>query len=390
METTQQAEKTPIPVMKPWLGAEEAAAAAEAVSSGWVAQGPRVAAFEQAVAARVGANDAVALTSCTTALHMALVLLGIEAGDEVIVPSLSFIATANCVRYTGATPTFADVEVTTQNVTAETIERAITPATKAVIVVHQTGTPADLDPIRTLCDARGIAVVEDAACGLGSTYKGQAIGSHSDLIAFSFHPRKVITTGEGGMLTTTNLEWAARARRLREHGMSMSAAERHNASSVVLEQYLETGFNYRMTDVQAAIGLVQLGRLDDIVERRRALAAGYHERLAGIEGLITPNDSAANFINYQSFWALLPEGFPISRNELLQRFMDEKIGAKRGIMASHLEPAYGGDSRSDLPVTERISNDSVILPLHHYLTEDDQDRVVDVIRTAATASRSAA
>ncbi len=321
---------------------------------------------------------------------MALVLLGIGQGDEVIVPSLSFIATANCVRYTGATVVFADVDVTTQNLSAETVERAMTPRTKAVILVHQCGIPADIDAVRAVCDAHGAAVVEDAACALGATYKGTPIGSHSDLVAFSFHPRKVITTGEGGMLTTTSEAWATRARRLREHGMSMSAAERHNASSVVLEQYLETGFNYRMTDVQAAIGLVQLGRLDAIVQRRRQLAAGYHERLAGIDGLITPADPAYGVINYQSFWALLPPDFPISRNELLQRFMDDKIGAKRGIMAAHLEPAYGGEGRSDLAVTERISNDSVILPLHHLLSEDDQDRVVDVIRIAATASRSAA
>ncbi len=372
-----------IPIMKPWIGQEEAAAAAEAVASGWVAQGPRVAAFEEAVARRVGAAHAVATSSCTTALHLALVVLGIGPDDEVIVPSLSFIATANVVRYLGATPVFADVELATQNLTPSTIKQVITPRTRAVMVVHQAGVPADLDAIHRLCDAKGIAVLEDAACAIGATYRDRPIGGHSDLVAFSFHPRKVITTGEGGMLFTRNGDWAERARRLREHGMSVSAAARHNSRDLVLEEYVETGFNYRMTDIQAAVGMVQLGRLDAIVERRRELAARYQERLADIPGIVMAGDPKYGRSNFQSFWVVLPDDFPIDRNELLRRMMAEGISPRRGIMASHLEPAFAGSPNAPLPVTEHLTERSLLLPLFHTMTEQQQDRVVDVLLTEA-------
>jgi dTDP-4-amino-4,6-dideoxygalactose transaminase len=372
-----------IPIMKPAIGEEEAAAAAEAVASGWVAQGPRVARFEEAVAARVGAAHGVALTSCTTSLHLSLVVLGVGPGDEVVVPSLSFIATANAARYVGALPVFADVDENTQNLTDKTIEEVLTPATRAVIVVHQTGVPADLDAIHRVCDPRGIAVVEDAACAIGATYRDRPIGGHSDLVAFSFHPRKVITTGEGGMLMTSNAEWAARLRRLREHGMSVSAAERHQARGLVIEQYLETGFNYRMTDIQAAVGLVQLGKLDAIVARRRELARYYRQALHDVPGLSMIGDPPDGQTNYQSFWVVLPDDFPVSRNDLLGRFMANRISPRRGIMASHLEPAYAGHPHAPLPVTERLTNRSVLLPLFHAMTTADQDRVIAVFRDSA-------
>jgi perosamine synthetase len=250
-----------VPVARPWLGDEEAAAAAEAVRSGWLAQGPQVAAFEREFAAAVGAAEAVALSSCTAALHLALVVAGIRPGDDVVVPSLSFVATANAVRYAGATPVFADVDPVTGNLTAKTVETALTRRTRAVLVVHQAGMPADLDELRHLCAGYGLPLVEDAACAVGATYRGRAVGADSPMAAFSFHPRKVITTGEGGMLTTGDDAVAARLRRLREHGMDVSAAQRHASAAPVLERYLETGFNYRMTDVQAAVGRVQLTRL---------------------------------------------------------------------------------------------------------------------------------
>ena len=203
-----------IPIIRPFLGPEEAAAASEAIASGWVAQGPRVAEFERNFAARVGATQAIAVSSCTTGLHLAMHLLGLGAGDEVVVPSLSFIATQNAVRYVGATPVFCDVEEATQNISAATIEPCLTPATKAVMVVHQGGIPADVKAIHALCDPLGIAVVEDAACAIGSTIDGELVGKHSDLVVFSFHPRKVLTTGEGGMVTTSREDWAERLRRL--------------------------------------------------------------------------------------------------------------------------------------------------------------------------------
>jgi dTDP-4-amino-4,6-dideoxygalactose transaminase len=371
---------TSIPVMKPWLGAEEAQAAADAVSSGWVAQGPRVAAFEQAFVTKTGAVAAVAVSSCTTALHLALLALGVGPGDEVIAPSLSFIATVNAIRYTGATPVFADVELLTQNVSAATIKAVTTPDTKAVIAVHQAGIPADMRDIHGFCDPAGIAVVEDAACAIGCTYDGHSLGADSDLVVFSFHPRKVITTGEGGMLTTSNPDWATYLRRLREHGMSVSAADRHHSDKAVIEQYLDTGFNYRMTDIQAAIGLVQLAKLDEIVARRRFLGQRYLDRLSDIPGAILAADPSYGTTNFQSFWMLLPDGSATGRDDMLTALMGLGISARRGIMASHLEPAYAGQAHGDLPVTERLTRGSIILPLFHVMTEEEQDHVIGAVR----------
>jgi dTDP-4-amino-4,6-dideoxygalactose transaminase len=372
-----------IPVMRPWLGEAEAAAAAAAVASGWVAQGPRVAEFETAFARAIGVDHAVAVSSCTTGLHLAMVAAGLGPGDEVIVPSLSFIATANVVRYVGAQPVFADVDQATQNLVPDTVSAQLTGRTRAVILVDQGGVPADLDAMRALCEPRGIAIIEDAACAVGATYRGRPAGAGAFLSAFSFHPRKLLTTGEGGMLVTPDAEVAARLRRLREHGMDVSAAQRHASQQPVIEHYLETGFNYRMTDVQAAIGLVQLGKLDQMIARRRALAGRYLESLSGIPGLETIHDPAYGTTNYQSFWVLLPEGFPVGRGELLRLLADAGVSARRGIMASHLEPAYADQPRPPLPVTERLTADSVILPLFHEMTEDEQDLVVSVIAAAA-------
>jgi perosamine synthetase len=369
-----------IPVIVPVLGEEEAQAAADAVRSGWVAQGPRVAEFERAFAAVAGAGHGVAVSSCTTALHLALVVLGVGPGDEVIVPSLSFIATANAARYVGATPVFADVELTTGNVTPQTIDAVRTPRTKAVIAVHQGGVPADVDALRGACADWGIGLVEDAACAAGSTVRGRPASAGAALAAWSFHPRKVITTGEGGMVTTDDAEWAVRLRRLREHGMNVSAAERHASAQPVLESYLETGFNYRMTDIQAAVGLVQLGRLEALVARRRDLAAGYHELLASVPGVRAVTDPGYGTTNFQSFWVLLERG---GRDEALAALAAAGVSARRGIMAAHLEPAYAGGATRPLPNTERLTRDSLILPLYHQMTGDEQEYVVGVLRSVA-------
>ena len=371
-----------IPVMIPMLGEEEALAAADAVRSGWVAQGPRVARFEQEFAAIVGAGHGVAVSSCTTALHLALVVLGVGPGDEVVVPSLSFIATANAVRYVGATPVFADVDLATGNLTVETIDAVRTPRTRAVIAVHQGGVPFDTAALRKAADGWGIGLVEDAACAAGSTAYGQPAGTGAAIAAWSFHPRKLITTGEGGMVTVDDAAWAGRLRRLREHGMNVSAADRHASSQPVLEAYLETAYNYRMTDIQAAVGLVQLGRLAGLVAQRRALAARYQELLAGLDGLVPVRDPAYGQTNYQSFWVLL-DGFPVGRDEVLAELAAQGVSARRGIMAAHLEPAYADVTPGPLPVTERLTRDSLILPLHHALTADDQDYIVGILRDLA-------
>ncbi|WP_079053976.1 DegT/DnrJ/EryC1/StrS family aminotransferase [Streptomyces graminilatus] len=372
-----------IPVMIPWLGEEEAKAASDAVLSGWVAQGPRVAAFEKAFAERVGAEHGIAVSSCTTALHLALVALGLGPGDEVIVPSLSFIATANAVRYVGAEPVFADVDPATGNLTTATVDAVRTPRTKAVLAVHQGGVPADVHGLRAACADWDLPLVEDAACAIGSTVGGKPVGQGALIAAWSFHPRKLVTTGEGGMITTDDAEWAARLRRLREHGMNASAAERHSSSKPVLESYLEVGYNYRMTDVQAAIGLVQLGKLDAMIARRRELAARYDALLRDVPGLTPVRDPGHGQSNFQSYWVLLAEDFPVGRDDLLAALAEAGVSARRGIMASHLEPAYEGHPSAPLPVTERISRDSLILPLFHTLTEAQQDRVVAALREQA-------
>lgn len=376
-----------IPVMRPWLGQEEAEAAAEAVASGWVAQGPRVRGFEEAFAAAIGAPHAVAVSSCTAALHLALIAFGIGPGDEVIVPSLSFIATANAVRYVGAQPVFADVDLATQNLVPQTVKPHLTGQTRAVILVDQAGVPADLDAMRALCDPLQVTVIEDAACAAGSTYRARPAGAGATLAAFSFHPRKLLTTGEGGMLTTADGSTAARLRRLREHGMDISAADRHRSRQPVIEHYTEVGFNFRMTDVQAAIGLVQLRKLTQMVTRRRALAQRYQELLSGIPGLLTADDPPYGETNYQAFWMLLPEKSGIGRDDLLRLLADAGISARRGIMAAHLEPAYAR-AKSSLPVTERLTMRSLILPLFHEMTQAQQEHVASVVTSALTNSRS--
>jgi dTDP-4-amino-4,6-dideoxygalactose transaminase len=378
-----------VPLMQPWLGAEEEQAAAEAVRSGWLAQGPRVAAFETALASRVGADHAVAVSSGTTALHLGLLLLGVGPGDEVIVPSLSYIATASVVTYVGATPVFADVELTTQNVTAETIAAVAGPRTKAVIVVHQAGIPADIERIRSAMAAAGLAIFEDAACGLGASYRGRTIGSHSALVAVSFHPRKVITTGEGGMLLLSGdraTEHAERARRLREHGVSAGAWARQRTPIPSSEHFPEIGFNFRMSDVQAAIGLVQLGRLSRIVARRRELATNYQELLADVPGLLLARDPDDGETNYQSFWVLLPDDFSVSRDQLLSAMDAAGISCRRGIMATHLEQAFAHLPPVTLPNTEKLCARSLILPLFHTMSDDDQVSVANVLRRQAGMS----
>ncbi|MFG2823814.1 DegT/DnrJ/EryC1/StrS family aminotransferase [Kitasatospora sp. NPDC048365] len=370
-----------IPVMIPWLGEEEAQAAAEAVRSGWVAQGPRVAEFERAFAEHLGVPHAVAVSSCTTALHLAMVGAGVGPGDEVVVPSLSFIATANAVTYVGGTPVFADVDAATGNLTPETVAPLLTERTRAVVVVDQGGVPVDLDAIRALVEPRGITVVEDAACAAGSTYRGRPAGATAEIAAYSFHPRKLLTTGEGGMVTCQDGELAARLRRLREHGMSVSAADRHASAgggASLVETYDEIGFNHRMTDIQAAVGLVQLGKLPAMVARRRELAARYRELLGDLaSGLVAEPEHGTG--NFQSCWLLLPEGAP-ERTEVLAGLAQRGVSARRGIMAAHLELPYKGSARVPLPATELLTERSLVLPLYHSLTEEQQDRVVLALR----------
>jgi dTDP-4-amino-4,6-dideoxygalactose transaminase len=364
-----------IPITRPLLGEEEVAAAAAVIRSGWLTQGARVAEFEETVAGYLGAKYAVACSSCTTALHMALQVAGIGPGDEVIVPSMSFIATANAVRYLGATPVFAEIDPRTYNLDPDAAAALVTPRTRAILPVHQIGMPVDLDRFRALAGRRGLLLIEDAACAIGSSYRGRRIGGDSELACFSFHPRKVISTGEGGMIVTNNAEFAERLRLLRQHGMSLSDHLRHGAAQVLIEQYLEVGYNYRMTDVQAAIGIEQMKRLDGILAARRELALRYTEALRELPGVQVPFVPTGVQPNWQSYAIRLTRGFPLDRNGLLGALLERGIAARRGIMTIHREPAYRLCGAL-LPVTEAASDEGLLLPIYPQMTAAEQDRVI--------------
>ena len=369
-----------IPFARPDFGEAEAAAVAEVLSSGWASQGPAVARFEAQVAERVGARHAVATSSCTTALHLALILAGVGPGDEVICPSYSFVASANAILYVGATPVFAEIDRGTWNLDAADALGRRTARTRAVLPVHQVGLAADLDAFNAF-ERAGIAVVEDAACAIGSTYRGRPIGSHGRITCFSFHPRKTVSTGEGGMITTDDGDVAERARRLRSHGASVSALSRHHAKGLVFEQYGELGYNYRLSDVQAAIGIVQLSKLDPLLARRRTIADRYDAAFRALPQLQVPARPPYAEHAFQSYGVLLTSSCRRGRDDVLQALVDRGISCRRGIPPIHLEPLYVSRfGRTSLPTTEAVAERSLFLPMFASLEPADQDRVIDAVR----------
>jgi perosamine synthetase len=376
-----------VPFAKPKFYGGEAEALAAVIESGWVSQGPKVQAFEAAFAARVGAAEAIATTNCTTALQLALYALGVGPGDEVIVPSLSFIATANAVWQVGATPVFADIDPQTYNLDPASAERSITARTKAIMPVHQIGLPADMDAFERIAAEHGLLLVEDAACAIGATYKGRPIGSLDSPACFSLHPRKVITTGEGGMITTNDPELAARMRKLRQHAMDLSDLARHNAKDVVFESYPERGWNMRMTDMQGALGLCQLAALDEILAERDRQAERYNAAIAGLPQLDVPFTPEYARRTWQSYAVRVRPSSPVDRTELMRRLHHDGVATRRGIMAIHHEKAYGGLDLL-LPHTDAAARDVMLLPLFPGLGDDAQDYVID--RLGAHLLRQAA
>jgi dTDP-4-amino-4,6-dideoxygalactose transaminase len=370
-----------IPIAKPYLTADEAQSAYDTILTGWVTQGPRVEEFEKKFCEYTGAAYAVAVSNCTTALHLAMIAAGIGKDDEVICPSMSYIATANCIKYVGAKPVFAEVEKDTYNISLKHAESLITDKTKAVLIVHQIGMPADIEAFRSLCEKHKIKLIEDAACAIGSSYQGKKIGSHSELVCFSFHPRKVITTGEGGMIATSNPEYYKRMKLLRQHAMSVNDRVRHQSDKIIFEDHLELGYNYRMTDFQAAIGMKQLEKLDWIVNERRKIALKYIEELRNIDCIILPVEKEGYFSNYQSFSIYLKESCKISRNDLMQKLLDAGIASRRGIMTSHRETAYKNEyTNIVLPESEDASDRSIMIPIYIPMENKDIELVISNLK----------
>jgi dTDP-4-amino-4,6-dideoxygalactose transaminase len=377
-------EKRKIAISLPSTGDDEWQAVREPLKTGWLTQGPKVAAFEKAFAERHQVKHSLATTSCTTGLHLILAAAGIGAGDEVIVPAFTWVSTANVVLYCGATPVFVDVSPITNNINTEDLLKRITPKTKAVIAVHLFGLCADIPDIRAVLPP-GVLLVEDCACAAGASLNGIPAGGLGDAGAFSFHPRKSITTGEGGMVTTNDDALAEKANILRNHGASISEEQRHHGPSpYLLPEFNLLGFNYRMTDIQGAVGLVQLGKLDRFITERQKWAEFYREQLSVIPWLRLPcfpingNHAWQAFVTYVD-----PDKSPISRNQIMEKLQSQGVATRPGTHAVHMLGYYRdalGLMPDDFPGARQCNDNTMAIPLHNRMTSEDYEYVVKALK----------
>ena len=370
-----------IPFLRPWLGEEEADAIREVVISGWVSPGPKVAEFERQIAALVGAKHAVATNAATTALHLTMRVMGIGRGDEVILPSFTCMANANAVIMAGCVPCFADIESGTYNLDPDDVERRISSRTRAIMLVDQIGMPADLDRIREIAKRRGLALLDDAATALGAKYKRKYVGGHGVPACYSFHSRKMITTGEGGMLVTDDETWADRARVLRSAGASISDFERHKAKGALTQQYFEAGYNYRLTDIQAAMGLVQLGKLPQIIEQRHQQAIVYGQLLDQVDEIAPPFVPTYSEPAFSSYCVRVRPGCRVTAEEIVRRMSERNVSCRRGIQPLHREPCFAESMAGlEFPETEAAAHETFFLPIFPGLRNDQQIKVIETLK----------
>jgi len=379
-----QMEKRNIPISLPHTGEEEWLAAKEPIMSGWLTAGPKVREFEEIFAKRHGVKHAMAVTSATTALHLALVALGIKEGDEVIVPAFTWISTANVVLYCNAKVVFVDVDRTTYNIDVADLKRKITPKTKAIIPVHLFGLCADMDAVKAV--AGNIPLVEDGACAAGAGYKGKPAGSLGTLGCFSFHPRKSVTTGEGGMITTNDDKLAELISNLRNHGASVSEEQRHHGPKpYILPEFNMLGYNYRMTDLQAAVGIVQLKKLDIFIDEREKWTNFYYEQLKDIAWIKTPEVKDGYKHGWQSYVVYVDETkSPLKRNEIMEKLQQMGVSTRPGTHAPHMLGYYAEKYNirpDDFPGARDCNNYSMSIPLFNKMTEEDYEYVVYALKS---------
>jgi perosamine synthetase len=374
-----------IEISLPCTGDEEWQATRESFNSGWLTQGPKVAEFEKQFATRHSVQHALATTSCTTGLHLILAALDIGPGDEVIVPAFTWVATANVVLYCGATPVFADVDRTTNNIDPQDVAKRVTPRTKAVIAVHLFGLCADMDALKEVLP-KHVHIIEDAACAAGAMYKSGYAGALGTAAAFSFHPRKSITTGEGGMITTNDADLAEKMNKLRNHGASISEEQRHNGPRpYLLPEFNLLGFNYRMTDLQGAVGLVQLSKLDNFIAERQKWAEYYRDNLKDVDWLQLPEFPATGRHAWQAFVMTVdPDKAPMPRNDIMDHLKTKGIATRPGTHAVHMLGFYKdkyGIKEDDFPAAKDCNNNTLAIPLHNKMEAEDYQYIVDVIKS---------